>query len=547
MQQLYRDGFSVKIPMEDNPVTVRGITISTSMDAPAKCLFMCMAQYNGQCGCPYCTTSGLNVRTEKGGNVRTYPYIKNADRTENMSARTHTGTFQKALQAREKKIAGKRNPDVYGIRDISTGFGLPGYDVIKGTSIDYMHAVLLGITKMFMSRWFDAKYKHSPYYCGDKLSLCDSRRGNIKPPNHISRIPRSLYDRAHYKASEYRTWLLYYSLPVMRGILQQLYFDHFMLLVCAVFILVKSSISKRDLEEARQLLEHFCLRAETLYDVRIHTYNLHQLLHLTDCVVSNGPLWSCSCFFFEDLNGDVRNLFHGSQNPEAQIINTVSVLQHLPRLHESLPDSEIRTFCHTLVTKKEPGYVTEVISETNQLYVVGTMTTCSADLPPAELEQVQLALGESDEISEKPDLFSRLKYKKVVFHSEIYTRAQKRNSYVIAFQDNSESDVCFGAVKYYLRCKLPCTNALCESDNCSCTGKIFLAMIKRFQRDPSGPLTSSSLKGPQATVNHLVMVQRDNMSLTCVPVSNILFKCFHVDIGSGCLYVGIAPNTVEGD
>ena len=547
MQQLYRDGFSVKIPFEDKLVTVRGITISSSMDAPAKCLFMCMQQFNGRCGCPYCTTSGTNVRTEKGGNCRTYPYVKKSNRAEDMQARTHEQTFQDATMAREQKLAGKKNPEVNGIKGLSTGFGLPGYDIIKGTSIDYMHTVLLGIVKMLMSRWFDTTYRHSPYYCGDKISICDSRRANIKPPNNISRIPRSLYDRTHYKASEYRTWLLYYSLPVMRGILQQLYFDHFMLLVCAVFILLKTSISECDIQQASQLLEHFCLRAENLYDARIQTFNLHQLLHLTDCVINNGPLWSCSCFFFEDLNGDVRNLFHGSQNPESQIVKAVSVIQHLPKLRDSLPVSDVKTFCKTLVTKKETGYVTEVICESKQLYVVGAVVEHAVDLPVAELEETQLCLGDSsDGLTEKPDRFARLKHGKDVFHSEIYTRATKRNSFVVAFREKGEADVCFGAVMYYLRCKLPCSNALCVN-NCTCANKTFLAMIKKFQRDPSGPLKSSSLKGPLAIANHLVVVHREKFTLTCIPVSDILYKCFFIDIGSGCLYVGIAPNTIESD
>jgi len=84
------------------------------------------------------------------------------------------------------------------------------------------------------------------------------------------------------------------------------------------------------------------------------------------------------------LNGDVRNLFHGSQNPESQIIKAVSVLQHLPGLRDSLPVSEVKTFCNTLVTRKETGYVTEVISEIKPLYVVGTIVKLSAVLPPAE-------------------------------------------------------------------------------------------------------------------------------------------------------------------
>ena len=177
----------------------------------------------------------------------------------------------------------------------------------------------------------------------------------------------------------------------------------------------------------------------------------------------------------------------------------------MPRLHDSLPVSEVKTFCNSLVTKKETGYVTEVISEAKKLYVVGTMVDRSVDLPVAELKEMQLALGNnSDEISEKPDLFARLKHGKDVFHSAIYRRATKRNSSVVAFHDKGESDVCFGAVMYYLKCKPPCSNALCEG-TCTCTNKAFLEMIKKFQRDPNGPLKSSSLKVPLATANHKSM------------------------------------------
>ena len=49
------------------------------------------------------------------------------------------------------------------------------------------------------------------------------------------------------------------------------------------------------------------------------TYNVHQLLHLQESVEELGPLWSHSCFFFEDLNGDFRDLFHGTQNIDGQV------------------------------------------------------------------------------------------------------------------------------------------------------------------------------------------------------------------------------------
>ena len=49
------------------------------------------------------------------------------------------------------------------------------------------------------------------------------------------------------------------------------------------------------------------------------TYNVHQLLHLKSDVENLGPLWTHSCFFFEDLSGDFRDLSHGTQNVNGQV------------------------------------------------------------------------------------------------------------------------------------------------------------------------------------------------------------------------------------
>lgn len=52
---------------------------------------------------------------------------------------------------------------------------------------------------------------------------------------------------------------------------------------------------------------------------RFQTFNVHQLLHLPEVVKDLGPLWSNSCFPFEDYNGDLRELFHGTKNVDGQV------------------------------------------------------------------------------------------------------------------------------------------------------------------------------------------------------------------------------------
>lgn len=60
---------------------------------------------------------------------------------------------------------------------------------------------------------------------------------------------------------------------------------------------------------------------------QLMTYNVHQLLHLRYCVEDLGPLWSHSCFFYEDLNGDFRD-FHGTQNIDGQV-HVITIIAYI--------------------------------------------------------------------------------------------------------------------------------------------------------------------------------------------------------------------------
>ena len=67
---------------------------------------------------------------------------------------------------------------------------------------------------------------------------------------------------------------------------------------------------------------------------QFQTFNVHQLLHFSEVVEDLGPLWSNSCFPFEDYNGDLRDLFHGTQNVDGQVsIYTVCMLQRAVQWH----------------------------------------------------------------------------------------------------------------------------------------------------------------------------------------------------------------------
>ena len=142
------------------------------------------------------------------------------------------------------------------------------FDVAKGTTVDYMHCCLLGVTRKLLSLMLDSKNHGKPFYIGKSIRLLDSRIIAIIPVDEISRTPRPLSDRKHWKASEFRSFLLYYLLPVLHGTLEHEYFLHLSLFVVAMRKLLSTSISPTDLNLAEKFLFLFCKNYQTLYGKR---------------------------------------------------------------------------------------------------------------------------------------------------------------------------------------------------------------------------------------------------------------------------------------
>lgn len=105
-----------------------------------------------------------------------------------------------------------------GVKGLSPLINLPYFDVIWGFTPDYMHCVLLVVSRHFTEHWLSAV--NEPYYIGSPqaLSIIDERLCATKPHLCASRLPRFLSVRKYWKASEWQQWL-YFSLPCLEGLL----------------------------------------------------------------------------------------------------------------------------------------------------------------------------------------------------------------------------------------------------------------------------------------------------------------------------------------
>ncbi|KAK3925530.1 ADP,ATP carrier protein 1 [Frankliniella fusca] len=177
----------------------------------------------------------------------------------------------------------------------------------------------------------------------------------------VQRLPLGVDKLVYWKASLYRNFLLYFSLPTLNGLMKDVYFHHFVLFVDAISLLNGSSVSEIDILKADGLLQQFCEEFEKLYGVRNMTFNLHLLRHIPECVRRLGPLWAFNCFLFEDLNGRLAAMVHGTNHACLQVARSLTMAQRLPVLIESLSDGCAKIFCEKLLYKWKRQSINEYL------------------------------------------------------------------------------------------------------------------------------------------------------------------------------------------
>ena len=146
----------------------------------------------------------------------------------------------------------------------------------------------------------------------------------IKVPCTISRIPRSIKERAHFRGHEFQAWLLFYGPIALRKVLPKKYYYHFLLLSAAIHTLSSDAISPDALNKAGETLRLFGELHQGLYGISEMTYNIHQVTeHLCDSVRRFGPLFEFSTMPFEHQHYLIKKKIQNSQNVASQVSNSI--------------------------------------------------------------------------------------------------------------------------------------------------------------------------------------------------------------------------------
>ena len=295
--------------------------------------------------------------------------------------------------------------------------------------------------KNMLTFWLDSKYRNKVFYIGKLKNVLDNRLSHMQPHNVVSRLPRSINNLSQWKASEFRSFLLYYAVPCLAGILPLEYMTHFILLQSAIYVLLGSAITQLDMVTAEQRLKKFCENLETLYGPKALTSNVHALGHLVGKVRDLGPLWAHSCFFYEGLNGELRRMFSGSTNVNSQISIAISMQHNLPIMSSKMiTNSPELNFYQRMLFRHHDSSKFKLA---DGMYRLGPEKMCK-EISQSIIEAIERALnGRPTGLCFK---FFRLIYKHAYYNSVEYCKATRRISFCVKYGHCK-----YGLVTYFMR------------------------------------------------------------------------------------------------
>jgi hypothetical protein len=301
----------------DNGITFNGKQISVSLrsivcDAPARAMVLATKLFNGYYGCERCSQKG-----EWYGRV-TY------QDTENLVLRTNE-SFRLQTQKGHHQ----------GLSPLTL---LPTMDMVKDVSIDYMHQACLGTMRRLLVTWTSGS--RATRLSAGQVAQISEKLVALRPsiPNCFVRKPRGLEELQRWKATELRQFMLYTGKIVLRNILADNLYQHFLSFSVAMCILISPSLVDTHGAYAKGLLTYFVQRGRELYGKEFLVYNVHSMLHIADDGERFRGLDNCSGFPFENYLQLLKKKVRSGRNVIAQVVKRIHEIDHLHLLYKEIPD-----------------------------------------------------------------------------------------------------------------------------------------------------------------------------------------------------------------
>lgn len=201
--------------------------------------------------------------------------------------------------------------------------------MISQVPLDYMHLCCVGVMKKLLLLWIKGPLNvRIPSLLVKKIS-CLLVEQSFNQPKEFQRRVRGLDCLANWKATELRTFLIYVGPIVLKDILHENLYKHFMWFSIAIRILVDPARYISFNPIASTLLKNFVQEFGNLYHISLISYNVHNLIHLPECCMMYGPADNFSAFPFESKLGQIKRLVKHGRKTLQQVVNRLQESMNL--------------------------------------------------------------------------------------------------------------------------------------------------------------------------------------------------------------------------
>lgn len=266
-------------------------------DTPARSFVKQSKGHSGYYGCDYCVQTGVYYMhrmtfPERNAPLRTDVMFDEMDCEEH-----HTGETL--------------------LRQLNVG-------LVSQFPLDYMHLICLGIMKKMLGIWSSGPL-HVRLGHNTIKSISESIL-KLKQylPREFVRKGRTLNEIDRWKATEFRTFLLYTGPVILKERLSDVLYKNFLMLFVGITILSSATFCSQYCDYADELLKLFVGHFEEAYGKEMIVYNVHALTHLASHCKLYGAVDKFSAFPFENFLQSIKKLVRKPHLPLEQVIRRVA-------------------------------------------------------------------------------------------------------------------------------------------------------------------------------------------------------------------------------
>ena len=175
--------------------------------------------------------------------------------------------------------------------------------LVKQIPLEPMHLVFLGVVRKLLWLWVKSPVKLNCKIGQTSIQLMSDNLVQYSRylPKEFNRKGRSLSEFDRWKASEFRTFLLYTGIVASKHALPSQYYNNFLCLFVGIYCLAHPMLAGTHCDYAEELLRLFVVDFGKIYGQIMLTYNVHNLIHLANDAKNFGALHNFSAFAFESF------------------------------------------------------------------------------------------------------------------------------------------------------------------------------------------------------------------------------------------------------